>query len=54
VIGSKVVTDELKDKRVISKKIREGSMKEEELGRYLKELSDLSENAEEIFIEEEA
>lgn len=54
MIGSKVVTDELMDKRVIVKKIREESMTEADLEKYLNKLPDLSGNVEEIIIEREA
>jgi hypothetical protein len=53
VIESKVATDELMDKRIMEKKIQEGSMKREVLDTYRNNLPDLSENAEEIIIGKE-
>jgi len=53
VIGSKVVSGAIMDKRVVSKKILEGSMAVEDLEKHLNELPDLSGSAEEVTIEEE-
>lgn len=53
MIESKVATDELMDKRIVEKKILEGSMKREDLDAYRNNLPDIFENAEEITIGKE-
>ncbi|HPX12190.1 MAG TPA: hypothetical protein PKY58_04305 [Syntrophales bacterium] len=50
MIESKVATDELMDRRIVEKKIREGSIQGEVLDDYRRSLPDLCENAEEIVI----
>ena len=45
--------DDNMDKRIIEKKILSGEIAEKDLGKYLGELPDVSDNAEEIIIDME-
>jgi len=51
-VGGKIfLHDKTMDKRIIENKLRTGEITKEQMKKYLEELPDASDNAEEIFIE---
>ena len=51
-MGGKIfLHDKTMDKRIIENKLRTGEITKEQMKKYLEELPDASDNAEEIFIE---
>lgn len=51
-MGEKIfLYDKTMDKRIIENKLRTGEITKEQMKKYLEELPDASDNAEEIFIE---